>query len=129
MCDISLKLNNIEQKMLPLTIGEFESQNNSKVCYVCREKFHKEDKIYIKVQDRCHFTGKHRGAAQCMCNLRYSVSKETPIILHNGCIYSLYLMVNHLSEKKNQLFRSKYSKVFSFSVELKKTKVRIVTKT
>ena len=65
-----------------------------------------------------------------MCNLRYSVSKETPIILHNGSIYSLYLMVNHLSEKKKiNCLGQNTVKFFSFSVELKKTKVRIVTKT
>ena len=29
-----------------------------------------EDKNYCKVRDHCHYTGKYRGAAHGMCNLR-----------------------------------------------------------
>ena len=32
-------------------------------------------KTYHKVRDRCHHTGKYRGAAPDICNLRYKISK------------------------------------------------------
>ena len=42
------------------------------------------DKNKKKVRDRCHQTGKFRGAAHSECNLRYKVPKEIPIVFHNG---------------------------------------------
>ena len=32
-----------------------------------------EFKLYRKVRDHCHYTGKFRGAAHTICNLRYKV--------------------------------------------------------
>ena len=33
-------------------------------------------KLYKKVRDHCHFTGKFRGAADNICNLGYKVPRE-----------------------------------------------------
>ena len=38
-----------------------------------------KDKKYPKVRDHCHYTGKYRGAAHSMCNLKYSVPRKIPI--------------------------------------------------
>ena len=43
-----------------------------------------EFKIYQKVKDHCHYTGKFRGAAHSICNLRYKVQREIPVKIHNG---------------------------------------------
>ena len=32
------------------------------------EKF--EDKKYLKIRDRCHYTGEYRGTAHSICNLK-----------------------------------------------------------
>ena len=31
-----------------------------------------------KVGGHCHYTSEYRGAAHCICNLKYSVPKEFP---------------------------------------------------
>ena len=31
-----------------------------------------------------HYTGKYRGAAHDICNLRYKIPKEIPVVFHNG---------------------------------------------
>ena len=36
--------------------------------------------IYQKVRDHCHYTGKYRGAAHDIYNLRYKTPKEIPSV-------------------------------------------------
>ena len=41
-----------------------ESYENSKICYICKEKFENKyvkDKKYCKTRDNCHYTGEYRG--------------------------------------------------------------------
>ena len=44
----------------------------------------KEFKLFYKVRDHCHYTGKFRGAAHNVCNLCYKITKEIPVVFHNG---------------------------------------------
>ena len=37
-------------------------------CWICNEPFTEQDN---KVRDHCHYTGKFRGAAHNVCNLKY----------------------------------------------------------
>ena len=49
--------------------------------------FHKklfEDMNYQKVRDHCHYIGKYRGAAHNICNLKFKVPNEIPVVFHNG---------------------------------------------
>ena len=72
--------------MIPLTDEETEFYENQIVCDICKKEFstNKNDKKYHKVRDHCHYTGKFRGAARSICNLRYKKLKEIPIVFHNG---------------------------------------------
>ena len=79
------KIINYEKKdMIPLTKKEEIYHNKQKVCYICKKEFDTSDKKHHKVRDYCHYTGKYRGAAHNICNLRYKISKEIPIVFHNG---------------------------------------------
>ena len=49
-----------------------------------------KDKKYCKVRDHCYFTGEYRGAAYRICNLKYSASKDIPIVYHNRSNYGFY---------------------------------------
>ena len=53
-----------KKKMKLLTKGQQESYENSKIYYICKEKFENKyvkDKKYCKTRDNCHYTGEYRG--------------------------------------------------------------------
>ena len=75
-----------KQEMILLSDEETESYEKQKVCYICKKEFitDKKDKktfkLYHKLRDRCHYTGKFRGAAQIISNLKYKTPKEIPVV-------------------------------------------------
>ena len=71
-----------KEKMVPLTKKEEKKHNKQKVCDICKEEFNTDynDKKYHKVKDHCHYTGKYRGPDHNICNLRYRIPKEIPIV-------------------------------------------------
>ena len=92
-----------EKPMLPLTDNEKVLYENGKQCYICEKEFctDKKSKDYknkCKVRDHCHFTGKYRGAAHSICNLKYKVPKDIPAVYHNGSIYDNRLIIKQISE-------------------------------
>ena len=64
-----------KKKMIPLTTEEKIHYKEQEICYICKKEFDKSDKKHYKVRDHYHFTGKYRGAAHNICNLRYKVPK------------------------------------------------------
>ena len=42
-------------------------------------------KLYHKVRDHCHYTGKYRGTAHNICNLRYKPPRQIPVVFPNDC--------------------------------------------
>ena len=65
-----------KKKLLPLTKEELKSHQDAKVSYICGKGFLKKfanNKNYRKVRDYRHFTGKYRGAAHSICNLKFNV--------------------------------------------------------
>ena len=77
--------------MIPLTIKEEIYHNKQKICYIRKKEFGTNDKTYYKVKDHCHYTGKYRGTAHNICNLRYKIPKEIPIVFHNDSTYDYIL--------------------------------------
>ena len=80
--------------------------------------------LYKKVRDHCHFTGKFRGAAHCICNLRYKVPHEIPVKIHNGSKYDYHLVIKELTEEfrgeEFECLGENMEKHISFSVPIKK---------
>ena len=97
-------INYKEKEMIPLTDEETKSYEKQKVCYICRKELitDKKDKkvfkLYHKVRDHCHYTGKFRGAAHNICNLRYNIPKKIPIVFHNGSTYDYHFIIKKLAE-------------------------------
>ena len=46
-----------------------------------------------KVRDHCPYTGKYRGAAHDIFNLRYKAPKEIPILFDNGSTYDHHFII------------------------------------
>ena len=57
-----------------------------------QKKINNNDKKNYKVRDHSHCTGKYRGAAHNICNLRYKVPKEISIVFHNGSTYDYHFI-------------------------------------
>ena len=62
----------------------------------CKKEFNNNDKKNYQVRDHCHYTGKYRGAAHNICNLRYKVPKEISIVFHNGSIHDYHFIIKEL---------------------------------
>ena len=102
----AMKIINCEKKrMVPLTTEEKIHYNKQKICYICKKEFNNNDttvssslerKKRQKVRDHCHYTGKYRGVAHNICNLRYKVPKEIHVVFHNGSTYDYHFTIKEL---------------------------------
>ena len=82
-----------------------------------------ERKKNYKVRDHCHYMGKYRGAAHNVCNLRYKVPKEIPVVFHNGSTYDYHFIIKELViefEGNSDCLGENTEKYITFSVPLKK---------
>ena len=112
-----------KKKMIPLTTEEKICYNKQKICYICKKEFNNNDKKQQKVKDHCHYTGKYRGAAHNICNLRYKVPKEIPVVFQNGYTYDYHFIIKELVKAFDGNFDclgENTEKYITFSVPLKK---------
>ena len=93
---VSKLINYEKKKMITLTIEEKICHNKQKICYICKKEFNNNEKKNYKVRDHCHYMGKYRAAAHNICNLRYKVPKEIPVVFHNGSIYDYHFIIKEL---------------------------------
>ena len=120
------KLINYEKKeTMLLTKEEKKIHCKQKVSYICQKGFSTDDgnKKYFKVKDHCHYTGKYRGAAHDICNLKYKTPKEVPVVFHNGSTYGYHFIIKELAEKIEGQFEclGEYTgKYFTFLVPIEK---------
>ena len=90
------KINYVEREMISLTDEENNSYEEQEVCHICKKEFitNRND----KVRDHCHYTGKFRGVAHSICNLRYKIPKEIPVVAHNTA-YDHHSIIKQLSKE------------------------------
>ena len=116
-------INYEKNKIIPSTKEEKINYIDQQICYICKKEFDKSDKKHHKVRDHCHYTGKYRGAAHNICNLRYKVPKEIPVAFHNGSIYDYHFIIKELVKEFKGNFDclgENTEKYITFSVPLKK---------
>ena len=64
----------------------------------CTDEDDEDYKNRKKVKDQWHYTEKFRGAAHSICNLRYKVLENIPIVIHNAS-YDTHFIINQLAEE------------------------------
>ena len=112
-----------KKKMTPLAAKEKIYHKEQKICYICKKEFDKNNKKYYKVRDHCHCTGKYRGAAHDICNLRYKIPKKIPVVFHNGSTYDYHFIIKELVKAFDGNFEclgENTEKYITFSVPIKK---------
>ena len=128
--ELAIEIINYEEKeMILLTDQEIKFYEEQKVCHICKGKFcydknkKSEYDLHHKVRDHCHYTGKFRGAAHSICNLRYKITKKIPIVFHNGSTYDYHFIIKQLAEDFKGQFEclgENTEKYITFSVPIKK---------
>ena len=128
--EFAKKIVNYEEKdMIPLTDSENKFYEEQEECHICQNEFcydkneKKKFKLYQKVRDHCHDTGKFRGAAHSICNLRYKVPQEIPVKIHNGSKYDYHFIIRELAEEFKGQFEclgENTQKYITFSVPIEK---------
>ena len=119
----------VKKEMIPLTDKENKSYGKKNVCYICKKEFCFDEneknkfKLYQKVSDHFYYTGKFRGAAHSICNWKYKVLKEIPVVIHNCLTYDFYFIITGLAK----IFKGQFEclgenteKYITFSVPVKK---------
>ena len=98
-----MKITNYKEKeMIRLIYKETKSYEKQKICNRCKKEFSTNEndknafKLYHKMRDHCHYTGKFRGATHCICTLKYKTSKEIPVVIHNGFTYDYHSIIKQL---------------------------------
>ena len=60
---------------------------------------HLLNKIRKNVRDLCHYTGKYRGVAHTICNLRFNVPKEIPVDFPSSSNYDYPFIIKKLAKE------------------------------
>ena len=116
-------INYEKKKMTPLTTKEKIHYNEQEICYICKKEFDKSDKKNHKVRDHFHYTGKYRGAAHNICNLRYKILKEISVVFHNRSTYDYHFIIKELVKEFEGNFEclgENTEKYIAFSAPIKK---------
>ena len=126
----TMRIINLEEKeMIPVTDKEKKPYEEQKACHICKKEFstYKNDKnvfkLYHKERDHCHYTGRFRGAAHSICNLKYKTSKEIQIVFHTVSTYDYHFIINKLVKQFDaqlECLGENTEKCITFSVPISK---------
>ena len=104
-----------------------------KNCYICEKEFCMDMndkntfKFYRKVRDNCHYTGKYKVAAHNICNLRYKIAREIPVVFHNVSTYDYHFIIKQLVKEFKGHFDclgENTEKYITFSVPIEKKLIK-----
>ena len=105
-----------------MIFGEKERKQYEKEtrCWICKGEFNDDDDKNKKVKDHCHVTGRYRGAAHNLCNLKYRKPNFTPVVFHNLSGYDSHLFIKNLgfSEGNIDCITNNEEKYISFSKKI-----------
>ena len=111
-----------KKKMIPFTYEELKSYKYARVCYICRKYLLKrlaEDINHRKVGDRRRYTVKYIGTEHSICNLKFNVPNEIPVVFYRGSNYDYHFVIKDLANASEGQFecireKKKNAKLFLF---------------
>ena len=86
--------------MDPLTNRQWKRYRRASRCHICFKPFNSKDP---KVRDCCHYTGRYRGPAYSLCNLRYRIPSYIPVVFHNLLGYDARLFLKELGKHSKDI--------------------------
>ena len=86
-------ISELENKPMKITPEEQEQFNKASNCWICEKLLNLQD----RVRDHCHFTGRYRGAACNICNLKYRKPNNISVFFHNLSGYDSHLFIKKLN--------------------------------
>ena len=99
--------------------------------YICGKRILKKfanNKNYWKVWDHCCYTGKYRGVAHSICNLKFNVPNKIAIVFYNSSNYDYHFIIKELANEFEGQFEclgENKGKHKTFSVPIKKEITKI----
>ena len=102
------RMMDLKKKKLPLTSKKLKFHKEANGCYMRWIRFFKKSSNYInyqKVRDHYHYTGKHRGAAYRICNLKFNLPNEVPVVFHNRSKHDFYFIIKELVNEFDGQFK------------------------
>ena len=94
---------NFEKKsILPLTEEELRLYQDARNCFICGKRMLRKlvkSKNYRKVIDNCYYAGNYRGTIQSICNLKFNVPNEIPVVFRYGSNYDYHFIIKELANK------------------------------
>ena len=105
-------------KKMVMTKEDKINYKKATIYHICEEEIDKDKDR--KVRDHCHLTGKFRGAAHSICNLKFKIPKFYPVIFHNLSGYDSHLFIKNLgkSDGKINCIPNNEEKYISFTKQI-----------
>ena len=99
-----------------MTAEDQRAHNAATTCHVCEKPLEGDS-----VRDHCHITGRYRGAAHNVCNLKLRLSPKTttiPVVFHNLWGYDSHLLMQAISKVEGNIpcIPNNIEKYLSFSL-------------
>ena len=88
---------NIKVKEMIITKEEEKQFDKATDCWICGKELGDD-----RVKDHCHFTGRYRGPAHNICNLKYSKPNSISVFFHNLAGYDSHLFIKKLGTSNNK---------------------------
>ena len=86
-------ISELGNELMIITAEEQEQFNQASNCWICGKLLNLQD----RVRDHCHFTGRYRGAACNICNLKYRKPNNISVFFHNLTGYDSHLFIKKLN--------------------------------
>ena len=86
-------ISGLGNKEMVITPEEQKQFSQASKCWICGKLLNLQD----RVRDHCHFTGRYRGAACNICNLKYCKPNNISVFFHNLSGYDSHLFIKKLN--------------------------------